>query len=72
MSRTGAKPKQRHDVERLAATFGYDVSTTSGGHLRLRKPGRPTVHHSSTASDRRALLNLRAQLRRADQQRTRR
>ncbi|WP_230414001.1 type II toxin-antitoxin system HicA family toxin [Collimonas silvisoli] len=46
---------------------GWDVSRTSGGHLRFLKPGLPPIYTSSTASDYRAVRNARAMLQRAQQ-----
>ena len=48
-----------------AADTGWAVSHTKGGHLKFSKPGSRPVFCSSTSSDRRALLNARADLRRA-------
>jgi hypothetical protein len=47
---------------------GWCVVRTHGGHLRFTKPGCAVIYTSSTASDHRAGLNARAQLRRADRQ----
>lgn len=49
-----------------AARFGWTISRTNGGHLRLSKPGRPFIHTSSTPSDWRAVRNAVAMLARAD------
>ncbi|MDN6874668.1 type II toxin-antitoxin system HicA family toxin [Pseudomonas citronellolis] len=49
-----------------AAQFGWTISRTNGGHLRLSKPGRPFIHTSSTPSDWRAVRNALAMLARAD------
>ncbi|SFC76868.1 hypothetical protein SAMN05216577_11098 [Pseudomonas citronellolis] len=49
-----------------AARFGWKISRTNGGHLRLTKPGRPIIHTSSTPSDWRAVRNALAMLARAD------
>ncbi|MDF3935320.1 type II toxin-antitoxin system HicA family toxin [Pseudomonas citronellolis] len=49
-----------------AAQFGWTISRTNGGHLRLSKPGRPLIHTSSTPSDWRAVRNALAMLARAD------
>jgi predicted RNA binding protein YcfA (HicA-like mRNA interferase family) len=59
----------RHDLAKLlrqASACGWQVTRTRGGHWRLRHPGGVVVVMSSTPSDRRALLNFRAQLRRAE------
>lgn len=47
---------------------GWRVKRTRGGHLMFTKPGCAAIYTSSTASDHRASLNARAQLRRADRQ----
>lgn len=47
---------------------GWHVLRTRGGHLKFTKSGYAAIYTSSTASDYRAGLNARAQLRRADRQ----
>lgn len=47
---------------------GWCVRRTRGGHLKFSKAGCGSIYTSSTASDHRAELNARAQLRRADRQ----
>lgn len=47
---------------------GWRVKRTPGGHLKFSKPGHASIYTSSTASDHRAGLNARAQLRRAARQ----
>ncbi|WP_175687213.1 hypothetical protein [Burkholderia multivorans] len=47
---------------------GWHVVRTPGGHLKFTKPGCASIYTSSTASDHRAGLNARAQLRRAERQ----
>ena len=49
---------------------GWHVIRTPGGHLKFTKPGCASIYTSSTASDHRAEINARAQLRRADRQAT--
>lgn len=49
----------------------WEVSRTPGGHLKFVKPGLPPIYTSATASDCRAGLNARAQLRRATPQQIR-
>nr|WP_231709091.1 type II toxin-antitoxin system HicA family toxin [Pseudomonas denitrificans (nom. rej.)] len=49
-----------------AASCGWTISRTNGGHLRFTKPGRPIIHTSSTPSDWRAVRNAVAMLARAD------
>jgi len=49
----------------FAVGEGWCVVRTSGGHLKFTKPGCASIYTSSTASDHRAGLNARAQLRRA-------
>ncbi|MBN9421874.1 MAG: hypothetical protein J0I91_05350 [Candidatus Accumulibacter sp.] len=50
----------------FALSEGWGVVRTPGGHLKFFKPGCASIYTSSTASDHRAGLNARAQLRRAD------
>ncbi|TVO63277.1 hypothetical protein [Denitromonas ohlonensis] len=52
----------------FALDEGWRVVRTHGGHLKFTKPGCASIYTSSTASDHRAGLNARAQLRRADRQ----
>ncbi|VFR54048.1 FIG034647: hypothetical protein in PFGI-1-like cluster [plant metagenome] len=47
---------------------GWHVERTPGGHLKFTKTGCKPIYTSSTASDHRASLNARAQVRRADRQ----
>ncbi|MBB3332558.1 putative RNA binding protein YcfA (HicA-like mRNA interferase family) [Halomonas campaniensis] len=63
----GCKGMQR--LIRYAATQGWEVQRTSGGHLRFSKPGCAPVFTSFTTKDRRAELNARSQLRRAEWER---
>jgi hypothetical protein len=49
----------------FALNEGWHVKRTPGGHLKFSKPGHASIYTSSTASDHRASLNARAQLRRA-------
>ena len=64
-----------HELARgLAAAFliefavgeGWHVKRTPGGHLKFTKAGCAAIYTSSTASDHRAELNARAQIRRAE------
>lgn len=52
----------------FALQEGWQVAHTPGGHLKFFKAGCAPIYTSSTASDHRAGLNARAQLRRADRQ----
>lgn len=52
----------------FALREGWEVSRTPDGHLKFVKPGLPPIYTSATASDHRAGLNARAQLRRATPQ----
>lgn len=45
---------------------GWHVVRTPGGHLKFTKQGCASIYTSSTASDHRAGLNARSQLRRAE------
>lgn len=47
---------------------GWHVKRTPGGHLKFTKVGCAAIYTSSTASDHRATLNARAQIRRAERQ----
>ena len=50
----------------FALAEGWHVKRTPGGHLKFTKRGCAPIYTSSTASDHRASLNARAQIRRAD------
>ena len=50
----------------FALAEGWHVKRTPGGHLKFTKHGCAPIYTSSTASDHRASLNARAQIRRAD------
>jgi len=52
----------------FAIDEGWHVKRTPGGHLKFTKAGCAAIYTSSTASDHRASLNARAQLRRASRQ----
>ena len=60
--------KRLRELIEFALREGWRVVRTPGGHLRFTKPGCASIYTSSTASDHRASLNARAQLRRADRQ----
>jgi hypothetical protein len=47
---------------------GWHVVRTPGGHLKFTKAGCTAIYTSATASDHRAGLNARADLRRAERQ----
>ncbi len=47
---------------------GWHVKRTPGGHLKFTKAGCAAIYTSSTASDHRAALNARAQIRRAERE----
>ena len=55
------------DLIDRARAQGWKVEWTGGNHLRFYPSDRskPVVHASGTASDKRALLNLRADLRKS-------
>lgn len=55
-------PKDYAQLIGRAADDGCDVTYTRGGHVRIDTPSGP-VFAASTASDRRGVLNVRAQLR---------
>lgn len=52
----------------FAVMEGWHVKRTPGGHLKFTKAGCAAIYTSSTASDHRAALNARAQLRRAERE----
>lgn len=59
--------KDLNQLKTLAENQGWDVSLTSGGHLRWDPPDkrfRP-VFSASTPSDYRALNNIKSRLKRA-------
>jgi len=52
----------------FAVSEGWHVKRTRGGHLKFTKTGCAAIYTSSTASDHRASLNARSQIRRADRE----
>lgn len=52
----------------FAVGEGWHVKRTAGGHLKFTKSGCAAIYTSSTASDHRAALNARAQIRRAERE----
>lgn len=57
--------REIHDLRQLAESHGWVVTYTGSGHLRFKPPdGGAVIFAPSTPSDRRAVLNVRAQLRR--------
>ena len=60
--------RQLRRLIEFALNEGWHVVRTPGGHLKFTKSGCATIYTSSTASDHRAGLNARAQLRRASRQ----
>ena len=52
----------------FALAEGWRVKRTPGGHLKITKHGCAPIYTSSAASDHRASLNARAQIRRADRE----
>jgi predicted RNA binding protein YcfA (HicA-like mRNA interferase family) len=59
----------RVDLRRLLRTVrakGWTVGRTASGHLRLIHPNGAIIVAGGTSSDRRAGLNLQADLRRAE------
>ena len=52
----------------FAVGGGWHVKRTPGGHLKFTKAGCAAIYTSSTASDHRAELNARAQIRRAERE----
>ncbi|MCI2810279.1 MULTISPECIES: type II toxin-antitoxin system HicA family toxin [Alcaligenaceae] len=49
----------------FALSEGWHVKRTPGGHLKFTRPGFASIYTSSTASDHRAALNAKAQIRHA-------
>lgn len=60
--------KRLHELIEFALAEGWRVMRTRNGHLRFTKPGYASIYSGATASDHRASLNARVQLRRADRQ----
>lgn len=60
--------KRLRTLIEFALAEGWQVVRTPGGHLKFTKHGCASIYTSSTASDHRAGLNARAQLRRAERQ----
>ncbi len=52
------------DLVKHAEQHGWTCERTRNGHVRFTSPKGATVFGPSTPSDRRSLLNVRAQLRR--------
>jgi hypothetical protein len=59
--------RMRHLIE-FALDEGWHVKRTPGGHLKFTKSGYTAIYTSFTASDHRATLNARAQIRRAERE----
>lgn len=60
--------KRLRTLIEYALAEGWHVKRTPGGHLKFTKRGCAPIYTSSTASDHRASLNARAQIRRADRE----
>lgn len=60
--------KRLRSLIEFAVGEGWHVKRTQGGHLKFTKSGCAPIYTSSTASDHRASLNARTQIRRADRQ----
>jgi predicted RNA binding protein YcfA (HicA-like mRNA interferase family) len=63
---------KRHDLERLleeARRRGWLVEHTRSGHMRLRHPNGSQLFCPTTPSDPRTLLNVKADLKRAERAR---
>lgn len=60
-----ASSKWLSDVRELAAAHGCEVSATSGGHFKITHPAGGFTFASKTPGDRRALQNLRSNIRAA-------
>lgn len=60
----GIKPKPLSDLYDLCAELGCALTRTGGNHVKIKLPDGGVTFGPATASDGRALLNMRAQLRR--------
>lgn len=58
-------PKQLQDMLLVCLSQGWRAEYTAGDHIRVFPPKGSPISTSQTASDRRAYLNWRGQLRRA-------
>lgn len=61
----GKLKKPLQELAVYAASLGWSVSRTSGGHIRFTKPGCSPIFTSSTPSDPRAVMNARVKIRRS-------
>lgn len=57
--------EQLRGLIEFALSEGWQVRRTPKGHLKFTKPGHTSIYTGTTASDHRACLNARAELRRA-------
>ena len=57
----------RKEVDVLAAQYGYEIELSKNNHYKLTKFDRPPVFAAVSASDWRAVKNLRSHLRRNEQ-----
>ena len=60
--------KRLRSLIEFALAEGWHIKRTPGGHLKFTKHGCAPIYTSSTASDHRASLNARAQIRRANRE----
>lgn len=58
-------PHEAHDLIELCKEQGWTVGKATNGHHRVTPPNGPTIFHSGTASDWRAVDNFRSALKRA-------
>jgi hypothetical protein len=56
-------PKRQRDLQRLCGP-GWSISVTGGNHVMLKHDNGTVIYTGQTPSDRRAVRNLRASLRR--------
>ena len=63
--RRGIKPVELRDLYERAEQAGCTISITGGNHIRVRTPDGKVVHGPLTSGAKRAILNVRSQLRRA-------
>lgn len=59
-----APTKRAQEVVDFAVSHGFSVRLTKRSHLRFSRPGYPPVFTGGSPSDRRAVLNAKATLRR--------
>lgn len=61
---SAVRPRELADLYRAARDEGCDVTMSAGTHIVVLLPSGAKYHGPFTSSDRRAVLNVRTQLRR--------